>query len=89
MPITLASSSSLGSRPSSWVSPAFAHQSVDRFDHMHRDADGARLVGDCARDRLPYPPCRIGRELEALAVIELLDRADQADIAFLDEIEQL
>src|SRR5439155_18404985 len=31
---------------------------------------------------------RVGRELEALAIVELLDRADEADRALLDEVEQ-
>ena len=29
-----------------------AHQLVDRLDHVHRDADGARLVGDGTGDGL-------------------------------------
>ena len=33
-----------------------AHQLVDRLHHVHRDADGARLVGDSARDGLTDPP---------------------------------
>ena len=32
-------------------------------------------------------PGRVGGELVALAIVELLDRADQADIAFLDQVE--
>src|SRR5256886_731788 len=56
---------------------------------MHGDADGARLVGDRARDRLPDPPSGIGRELVAAAVLELIDRLHQADIAFLDQVEEL
>ena len=66
-----------------------AHDLVDRLDHVHRNADGARLVGDRAGDRLPDPPGRIGRELVAAAVLELVDRLHQADVAFLDEIEEL
>ena len=56
---------------------------------MHRDADGARLVGDRARDRLPDPPGGVGRELVAAAVLELVDRLHQADVAFLDQVEEL
>ena len=56
---------------------------------MHGDADGARLVGDRAGDRLPNPPGGIGRELVAAAVLELVDRLHQADIAFLDQVEEL
>src|SRR3546814_6516240 len=48
---------------------AGADQLVDRLDHMDRDADRARLIGDRARDRLPDPPCRIGAELVAAAEI--------------------
>ena len=66
-----------------------AHDLVDRLDHVHRDADGARLVGDRAGDRLADPPGRVGRELVAAAVLELVDRLHQADVAFLDEVEEL
>ena len=57
------------------------HDLVQLLDHVHRDPDRARLVGDRARDRLADPPRRVGRELVALAVVELLDRADQAERA--------
>src|SRR5690349_4571597 len=43
---------------------ARANQPVDRLDHVHRDADGAGLVGDGASDSLANPPGGIGRELE-------------------------
>ncbi|HSQ64448.1 MAG TPA: hypothetical protein VLM85_14590, partial [Polyangiaceae bacterium] len=39
------------------------HQLVDRLDHVHRDADRARLIGDRAGDRLADPPGGIGGEL--------------------------
>ena len=68
---------------------AGADQLVDRLDHVHRDADGARLVGDRAGDRLADPPGRVGREFVAAAIFELIDRLHQADIAFLDEVEEL
>jgi hypothetical protein len=66
-----------------------AHDLVDRLDHVHRNTDGARLIGDRTGDRLPDPPRRIGRELVTAAVFELVDRLHQADIAFLDQIEEL
>jgi hypothetical protein len=53
------------------------------------NADRARLIRDRARDRLTDPPRRIGRELVAAAVFELVDRLHQADVAFLNEIEEL
>src|SRR5690606_4324674 len=68
---------------------AAAYQLVDRLDHMDRDADRARLVGDRAGDRLPDPPGRIGAELVAAAILEFVDRLHQADIAFLNEVEEL
>ena len=64
------------------------HDLVQLLDHVHGDADGARLVGDRPCDRLPDPPGRVGRELVALAVVELLDRTDEAERALLDQVEE-
>src|SRR5262245_18944185 len=58
------------------------------LDHVHRDADRARLVGDRARDRLADPPRGIGRELVAAAVLVLLDGLHQAGVALLDEVQE-
>ena len=55
---------------------------------MDGDADGARLVCDRAGDSLSNPPSRVGAELVALAVVELFDGADEADVAFLNEIQE-
>jgi hypothetical protein len=65
-----------------------ADELVDGLDHVHGHADGARLVGDRPGDGLADPPGRIGRELVALGVVELLDRTDQAEIALLDQVEE-
>ena len=65
-----------------------AQHPVHALDHVHRDADGAGLVGDRAGDRLANPPRRVGRELEALGVVELVDRPHQAEVALLDEVEE-
>ena len=54
---------------------------------MDGQADHARLLCDTPGDGLADPPGRVGGELEALGVVELLDGADQAGIAFLDEVE--
>src|SRR5262249_52337122 len=59
-----------------------ADQLVDRFDHMHRDANGAGLIGDSSSDRLADPPRRIGRELVTASVLELVNGFHQADVAF-------
>src|ERR1051325_3749505 len=66
-----------------------ANELVDGLDHVHRDADGARLVRNGARDRLADPPRGVGRELVAAAVLELVHRLHQADVAFLNEVEEL
>jgi hypothetical protein len=55
---------------------------------VHRDPDRPRLVGDRACDGLADPPGGVGRELVALAIVELLDRADQAERALLDQVEE-
>src|SRR5205809_5639117 len=65
-----------------------ADELVDRLHHVDRDADRPRLVRDGARDGLTDPPRRVGRELVALPVVELLDGADEPDVPFLDEIEE-
>src|SRR5262249_1702292 len=47
-----------------------------------------RLVGQRSGDRLADPPGRVGGELEAPAPVELLDGANQAEVALLDQVEQ-
>jgi hypothetical protein len=56
---------------------------------VHRDTNGARLIGDRARDGLADPPRRVGRELVAAAIFELIDGLHQADVAFLDQVQEL
>ena len=65
------------------------HQLIDRLDHVHRNTDGARLIGDRTRDRLTDPPRCVGAELVAAAVFELVDRLHQPDVAFLNKIKEL
>src|SRR5207249_1629139 len=62
---------------------------VDGLDHVHGDADRARLVGDRSRDRLADPPGRVRRELVAAAILELVDGLHQPNIAFLDQVQEL
>ncbi len=61
---------------------------VELLDDVNGHADGASLVGDGAGDGLADPPGGVGRELEALAVVELLGGADEPDRAFLDQVEE-
>src|SRR5690606_30718812 len=63
-------------------------QPGEQLADVHRDPDGAGLVGQAAADRLADPPGGVGGELVAHGVIELLDRVDEADGAFLDEVEE-
>ena len=55
---------------------------------MNGHADRPPLVGQGARDGLADPPGRIGGELEALAVVELLGRAHEPDRSLLDQVEE-
>jgi predicted ATPase/class 3 adenylate cyclase len=68
--------------------PLDVHDLVQLLDHVDGDPDRPRLVGDRPRHSLADPPGRVGRELEALAVVELLDRADQAERALLNQVEK-
>src|SRR4051794_16381397 len=61
---------------------------VELLDDVDGDADGARLVGQRAGDGLADPPRRVGGELEALAVVELLRGAHEAERPLLDEVEE-
>jgi hypothetical protein len=61
---------------------------VQLLDHVDGDADRPRLVGDSPRHRLADPPGRVGRELVAAPVVELLNRADQPQAALLDQVEE-
>ena len=65
-----------------------AQQLIDRLDHVDRDTNRSALVGNRTRHRLPNPPRRVSRELEAALVIELHDRPHQADVAFLDKVKK-
>ncbi len=56
---------------------------------MHRDADGARLIGDGTGDGLADPPRSVGGELVAAAVLELVYRLHQTDVAFLNQVQEL
>src|SRR5215218_10083647 len=61
---------------------------VDLLDHVDWDPDRTSLVGYRPGDGLADPPRRVGRELETLAVVELLDGPHQPDVALLDQVEQ-
>src|SRR5919112_153534 len=56
---------------------------------VRRDANRRGLVRDRALAGLADPPGGVGRELEALAPVELLDGAVQSDHALLDQVAEL
>src|SRR4029079_3605516 len=66
-----------------------AQQLVDSLYHVHRDTDGASLVGDGAGDGLADPPGSVGTELKAFVRVELFDGAQQAGIALLDKVQKI
>src|SRR5919106_3149456 len=55
---------------------------------VNRDANRVCLIPDRPVYRLPDPPHRVGGELGATPPVELLAGSNQADRAFLDEVEQ-
>ncbi len=68
--------------------PLDARQLGQHLQHVHGQPDRPRGVGEPALDRLPDPPHRVRGELVALAVVKLLDRADQAQVAFLHDVKE-
>src|SRR5690554_5067150 len=62
---------------------------VDGLNHMHRNPDGAGLVRNRAGDGLTNPPGGVGREFVATTVLKLVHRLHQADVAFLDQVQEL
>ncbi len=60
----------------------------DRVVHGHGQPDRPLVGGDPALDGLADPPGGVRGELEALAPLELLHRADQTEVALLDELIQ-
>ena len=62
-------------------------KAIDDLDHVDGNPDRAGLVGHGTAEGLADPPGGVGRELVALGVVELLDRADQAGVALLDQVE--
>ncbi len=88
-PLSAAISSIVGSRLSFWASCRRERRAPPNlFGDVDGQADRAALVGERTGDCLANPPGRVGRKLEAKAVVELLDGADQAEVALLDQVEQ-
>ena len=61
---------------------------LQRSPDVHRHAHCPGLGHECQLDRLTYPPFRIRGEAVTALGIEFLQRPQQPDVAFLDEIQQ-
>ena len=55
---------------------------------MRGNSKGARRVGEGPGDRLASRGCGIGGGLISLGVVEFLDRADEAEVALLDQVQE-
>src|SRR5690606_3186870 len=62
--------------------PRHVSHAAHGFHHVHRNANRAALVGHGAGDRLANPPSGVRAELEAAAILELVDSPHQAGVAF-------
>ena len=76
-----------GGRASSSKRPGLL-QADQRVAGVDGQADRPTRVGDAAGDGLADPPRGVGRELEALAPVELLDGVHEAEVPLLDEVEE-
>src|SRR5439155_26878695 len=65
-----------------------AHDPRQQLDRVHRQSDRSALVSQRARHRLANPPVDICAEAEAAPPVVLVSADLQADVAFLDEIEE-
>jgi hypothetical protein len=55
---------------------------------VERHADDAALLGERLQDRLADPPDGVGDELDPLGLVELVGRADQAEVALVDQVRE-
>lgn len=65
-----------------------AHVAVELLEHLHRDAHGARLLGEPAQDGLADPERRVRAEAQAPFGLEPVHRVDEPQVPLLDEIEE-
>src|SRR6516164_937390 len=69
--------------------PTRTHDLVDNLNHVNGHTNGARLIRERAADRLSNPPGGVGRKLKSAPILEFVDGLQQADVAFLDQVEEL
>jgi hypothetical protein len=61
---------------------------VQRPRPIERHPDNAGLLGQRLEDRLADPPHRVADELDAFGLVEFVSRANQTEVAFVDQIGQ-
>ena len=66
-----------------------ADELVDGLDHVYGNTDRPRLIGNRPGDGLANPPGGVGAELVAALVLELVHRLHQADVALLNQVQEL
>ena len=71
------------------VAGGLAQRSAEAGGAIAGDADEARLLVQRAADGLADPERGVGGELEAAAPVELVDGVLEAEVALLDEVEQV
>ncbi len=59
---------------------------VQRAGPVERHPHDAALLGERLENRLADPPHRVGDELDALGLVELVGGADEAEVALVDQI---
>src|SRR5215831_14201648 len=65
-----------------------AREAVHLLEHLHRDAERSRLLGESSQDGLANPDRRVRAEAQPSLRLEAIDRHDEPQIAFLDQVEQ-
>src|SRR5581483_4203924 len=66
-----------------------ANELVDGLDHVDRDTNGACLVRNGASNGLADPPRGVGRELVPATVFKFVHGLHEADVALLDQVQEL
>src|SRR5216110_471184 len=66
-----------------------AEEKTNLLPHVDGKTNGFGLVGNGPRDGLANPPGRIGAKLVAFGIVELFDRSHEADVSFLDQVQQI
>ena len=62
------------------------HHSIDGFEGVDRDTDGASVVANGAGNSLTNPPGGVGAKSESSTWVVLLNRTNEAHVAFLDKV---